>query len=51
MIYGDYLYENGQTFLSNYAEKSGSTAIIEQPREIPVPNYFSDFCKIQTIFV
>lgn len=51
MIYGDYLYENGQTFLSNYAEKSGSTAIIEQPREIPVPNYFADFCKIQTIFV
>ena len=45
LIYGEYLYENGQNFLTNYAEKSGSTGIIETPREIPIPEYFNNYRK------
>jgi len=43
LIYGDYLFDNGQTFLANYAEKSGSTDIIDHERESAIPQYFQNY--------
>ena len=41
LIYGDYKDKEGNSFLHDYIDKSGSTNISEKPRETEIPKYFA----------